>query len=95
MFSDLTGSFGEIMATVPAGKTGRIDGGYGNSFIGRVKQVRRFSEGEPEIECFYPTKKFQERCEMKCFGEIKNLLDFGNIFNIFDEFPVVLVYGNL
>jgi len=28
---------------------------------------------------------------MRDFGEIKNLLNFGNVFDIFDEFPVVLV----
>jgi hypothetical protein len=28
---------------------------------------------------------------MRYFGEIKNLLNFGHISDIFDEFPVVLV----
>jgi hypothetical protein len=50
MFSDFTGSFREIMATVPACKTGRIDSGDGNIFIRRVKQVHRFPEGQPKIE---------------------------------------------
>ena len=56
------------MAAVPAGKTGRIYSSYGYIFIGRVKQVHRLSEDEPKIECFYPTKKFLERGEMRYFG---------------------------
>ena len=50
MFSNFTGSFREIMATVPACKTRRIDSGDGNIFIRRVKQVHRFPEGQPKIE---------------------------------------------
>ena len=79
------------MATVPAGKTGWIYGGYGNIFIRRVKQVYRFSESEPKVDCFYPTNKFLERGEMRDFGEIKNLLNSLHISDIFYEFPVVLV----
>ena len=79
------------MAVVPAGKTGRIDSGYRNIFVGSVEQVHRFSEGQAKIKRSYPTEKFLERCEMRYFGEIKNLLNFGNISDIFDEFPVVLV----
>jgi hypothetical protein len=64
MFPNLTGSFREIMAAVPACKSGRIDSGYGNIFIRRVEQVHRFSEGDPKIERFYPTEKFLDRREM-------------------------------
>ena len=52
MFSKFPGSFREIMAAIPARKSGRIDSGYGNSFIRSVEQVHRFSEGDPKIECF-------------------------------------------
>ena len=79
------------MAAVPARKSRRIDSGYGNIFIGSVEQVHRRFEGYPKIECFYPTTKFLERCEMRYFGEIKNFLNFLHISDIFDEFPVVLV----
>jgi hypothetical protein len=64
MFSDFTGSFREIMAAISARKSGRIDSGYGNIFIRRVEQVHGLSEGDPEIERFYPTEKFLERGEM-------------------------------
>ena len=64
MFSEFAGSFREIMATVSARKSGRIDSGYGNIFIRRVEQVHGLSEGDPKIERFYPTEKFLERCEM-------------------------------
>ena len=64
MFPDLTGSFREIVAALPARKSGRIDSRYRNIFIGRVEQVHCPSEGEPKIESFYPTEKFLERCEM-------------------------------
>jgi len=64
MFSDFTGSFREIMAAVPARKSGRIDSCYGNIFIRRVEQVHGLSEGNPKIESFYPAEKFLERGEM-------------------------------
>jgi hypothetical protein len=64
MFSNLPGSFREIMAAVPTCKSGRIDSRYRNIFIGSIEQVHGLSEGEPKIECFYPTEKFLERCEM-------------------------------
>jgi len=65
--------------------------GYGNIFIGRIKQVHRFSEGEPKIKSFYPTDKFLERGEMRDFGYIKDFLNSFHISDIFNEFPVVLV----
>ena len=64
MFSDLTGSFREIVAAVPTGESGRIDSRYWNIFLGSVEQVHGLSEGQPKIECFYPTEKFLERSEM-------------------------------
>lgn len=64
MFSDLTGSFREIMTAVPTRKSGRIDSSYRNIFIRRVEQVHGLSEGEPKIEGFYPAEKFLERREM-------------------------------
>ena len=91
MFSDLTGYFWEIVAAVPARKSGRVDSRYRNIFVVGVEQVYRFSEGEPKVESFYPTDKFLERCEMGYYGEIKDHLNSLHISDIFDEFPVVLV----
>ena len=79
------------MAAVPARKSGRVDSRYWNIFVVGVKQVHRFSEGEPKIESFYPTDKFLERCEMRYYGDIKDRLNSLHISDIFDEFPVVLV----
>ena len=79
------------MTAVPARKSGRVDSRYRNIFIVGIKQVYRFSEGEPKIESFYPTDKFLERCEMGYYGESKDLLDSLHISDIFDKFPVVLV----
>ena len=68
MFSDLAGSFREIMAAVSARKSGRIDSCYGDIFIRRVEQVHGLSEGDPKIESFYPTEEFLERSEVRYFG---------------------------
>ena len=91
MFSDLTGSFREIVTAVPAGKTWWIDCCYGNNIIVWVKQAQRFSEGQSETERFYPAEKFLERGEMGNDWEIKGILNFFHVSNIFDKFPVVLV----
>jgi hypothetical protein len=79
------------VAAVPTCKTGRINSRYGNFFIGRVEPIYRSSEGDMEIECFYPTEKFQERCEMGYIQEIKDLLNSFHISNVFNEFPIMLV----
>lgn len=91
MFSDFTGSLGEIMAAVPAGKTGWVDSGYGNYIISGVKQVHSFLECEPEIERFDAAEEFLERREMRDECQVKDLLNPFHITNIFDEFPVMLV----
>ena len=91
MFSDLSGSFREIVAAITAGKARRIDCGNGDTFVGGVKQFHCFLEGKPEIERFYPAEKFLERCEMRHDREIKDLLNFLHVSDIFDEFPIMLV----
>ena len=50
MFSEFPGSFREIMAAVSASKSGRIDSGYGNILIRRVKQIHGLSESNPKVK---------------------------------------------
>ena len=59
------------MVAISTDETGRIDSGYGNCIVTRVKQVQRFSDGEPEVQGFYPTKKFLKRSEMMYYRKIK------------------------
>lgn len=91
MFSKFPGSFREIMAAVPARKSGRINSSYRNYITCRVEQVHRFSESYPKIESFYPTEKFLERRKMGYYWEIKDLLNAFHISDVFNEFPVMLV----
>lgn len=91
MLSDFSGSFWEIVATVPAGKAGWIDCGNGNPLIGGVKHLYRFLECKPEVDGFYPAEKFLERGEMGCLWEIKDLLNSLHISDVFDELTVMLV----
>ena len=91
MFSDLSGSFREIVAAVAACKAGWIDSGNGNGLTGGVEQVQSFSEGEPELEGFYPAKKFLKRGEMRNYRELKYLPNILHITNILNKFPIMLV----
>jgi len=52
------------MAAVSAGKSGRINSGYGNIFNRRIEQAHGLSEGYPKIESFYPVEKLLECSEM-------------------------------
>jgi len=79
------------MAAVPTRKSRRVDSRYRNILIVGVEQVYRFSESEPKIECFYPTDKFLERCEMGYYGERKDLLNSFHISDIFNKLSIVLV----
>jgi hypothetical protein len=52
------------MATVPAGKTGRIDRGNRNDLIIGIKQVQGFSEDDSEVQGFYSDEEFLKRGEV-------------------------------
>jgi len=79
------------MTAVPARKSGRIDSGHRNIFIGSIEQVHRLYESEPKIERFCPTENFLEYGEMRDYQEVKNLLNSLHVTDIFDKFPIVLV----
>jgi hypothetical protein len=79
------------MTAVRARKSGRIDSGHRNIFIGSVEQVHRLSESEPKIERFYPIEKFLEHGELRDYREVKNLLNSLHVSGIFDKFPIMLV----
>ena len=91
MFSDFTGSFRKIMAAIPAGETGWIDGGYGNYIVNRIKKVHGFLECKTELNGFYATEKFLKCREMGDFCKIEQFRNSPHIPNIFDEFSIMLV----
>ncbi len=91
MFSDFTGSGGVVMAAISAGKSRWVNCCYGNNIVVGVEQVQCFSESKPEVQGFYPAKKFMERCEMGYDWKIKDRLNFLHISKIFDKLPIMLV----
>jgi hypothetical protein len=58
VFSNFSGPFRKIVAAISAGKSGRIDRGYGDSVVVGVKQVQGFSEGEPGCRDFIRHRNF-------------------------------------
>ena len=91
MFSDLTGSFGEVVTAISAGKAGWVDSGDGYYVVRRIEQAHSFFEGQPEIESFNPAEEFLERREMWDHWQTEDFLDPFHVLNIFDEFAVMLV----
>lgn len=91
MFSDFTGSFGVIMATISAGEAGRINGSNGDCVVGGIEYFQGAFEENIEVDRFDSAEEFLECGEVRYRSKTKCFPDPVHFFKVTDDRTVVFL----